>query len=258
MEISEDTLLGEILSNAPSASTLFLILSRMKKEGRLDRVIEECASALEAHPENITIRRLLAETCFETGRVPQAESELSKIITHIDDLVPLYLLQARALVRQEREDEAVEALKLYLAHRPDDEEGLRLFETLRPTEIISGESASPPEKEAFPVEDPTEQAIGLPETEGPEDMATPDMAEDFFRQGNITDAIEVYERVMTLNPEDSESMRRLEELKEMLLDRVIEEKRREDAIEKKERMIGVLEKWLANIREQSGRKMTVT
>lgn len=129
------SLFDEILAGAPSHGTLILVLSRMKEEGHFKRVIQECLKALETYPCDIPVRRLLAETYFESGRISQAESELNRVIAQIDELAaPAYRLQAELLVRQNREREAIAPLKCYLAHRSDDTEARRVLEGLETPE----------------------------------------------------------------------------------------------------------------------------
>ncbi|MDY7036844.1 MAG: hypothetical protein SV375_11870, partial [Thermodesulfobacteriota bacterium] len=64
---TSDDLYNQILNNAPSPGTLFLVLSRLKEEGQLKRVIQECIKALNIYPDDIQIRQLLAESYLKSG-----------------------------------------------------------------------------------------------------------------------------------------------------------------------------------------------
>ncbi|MFC1535462.1 tetratricopeptide repeat protein, partial [Thermodesulfobacteriota bacterium] len=252
MENSEKTLFSEILSSGPSPGTLFLILSRMKEEGRLRKVIEECHKALDVYPHDIRIRRLLAESYLESDQIPQAELELEKVIKQIDGLISSYSLQAEIFIRQKREKEAVEILKIYLAHRPDDDEALRLLDTLQQSEEISAEPLPVMEEVDTPLEDVREGV--LPDYEGGDlpDIATATLAEVYFDQGLIEKAVETYEKVIAKNLDDVQSKRRFDEIRGIMAqDQVAEDKGEDKVREKKEKMITILETWLASIREQS-------
>ncbi|MGD9320343.1 MAG: hypothetical protein PVH99_10275 [Desulfobacteraceae bacterium] len=73
-----DELYRRILADAPSPKTLFHLLSNLKKEGQLRRVIQESVKALNAYPNDIHIRRLLAETYFDApGRDGIGEGQLT-------------------------------------------------------------------------------------------------------------------------------------------------------------------------------------
>jgi tetratricopeptide (TPR) repeat protein len=126
---------NEILAKGPSPGTLLLVLSRMKKRGELKEVIRECRRALSINPDDIHIRRLLAEAYLEEGELSQAGLELEKVTARIDELISCYSLQAEIFHKQGRDREAVQAVKLYLAHRPDDEGGIALLGRLQKADL---------------------------------------------------------------------------------------------------------------------------
>ncbi|MBW1765189.1 MAG: tetratricopeptide repeat protein [Deltaproteobacteria bacterium] len=227
MEISND-LLNKILHNGPSQATLFLILSRMRDEGHLEEVIRECEKALDLYPDAIRIRQLLAEVCIEAGQISKAESELESITSDIDKLAPSYRMLSNLYNRQKKQEESARAQRLYIAHRPDDQEAIDLLETLQPQEP-SLELDEEPETETEIAE-----AADLPE------IATSTLAEIYFNQG-------------PRNPDDNRARQRLEELKRTLEpEEPVEANGKKERIRiKKEKMISVLEKWLAKLREQS-------
>ena len=230
-----ESLLCKILADRPSSGTLVLILSRMKEDGHLKKVIQECIRALRINPDDIPVRRLLAETYLESGQISQAESELSNILTRIDHLVPIYRTLADILIKQKREKEAIDLLNLYLAHRPDDRESNQLLITLQ-SSVIS------------PIEiEPEEVEERLP------DIATATLAEIYFQQNKIREAIEIYEKVIVLKPDDHSSRQRLEELRDMIVRDYRHEKpggevKREGTL----KTISILERWLTNMRKQFG------
>ena len=236
METS-DSFLNGILANGPSPGTLFLVLSRLKEEGRLKEVILECRRALDVHPGDIPIRRLLAETYYESGRIPQAETEMNRVISQIEELMNSYVMQARILVHQKRDEEAVRMLKLYLAHRPDDTEARSLLDNLLA-----------PDKTLM---EPEVEEEGLPE------IATPTLAELYFRQGHIDDAVTTYERILARDPDNMSARQRLDELKGVKDHAPVSERNgKDDTRGKKFKTISILENWLTSIRKQSKEDLT--
>jgi len=247
----KDDLYDRILSEGPSSGTLFLVLSRMKEEGHLRRVIQECIRALSVHPMDLPIRHLLAEAYFQEGLFSQAESELKKVTDGIHGFATSYKLQADLYRRQGRVKEAAEALHVYLAHRPDDEEA---FETLQG--LIPGEKAPPPVPTPPPEEVPSavpEPGEGFVEPGEAEGLATPTLAEVYFNQGLLHESIAVYEKVVSQDPAAERPRQRLLELRAMLepepapapREKVDREK------EKKKRMITILESWLTHMQQMS-------
>jgi tetratricopeptide (TPR) repeat protein len=240
MEMSDD-LYREILSGSPSQATLFLILSRMKREGLLARVINECTKALEAYPDDLRLRKLRAEVCYEAGRVPEAEEDIRTVITKINELARSYRLLADLCIAQGKTDEAVEALKHYLIHWPDDSESCTLLESLAPVKEALPEIPQPHE----------EPAVNSVVEEEPPDMATATLAEVYFSQGKTQEAVEVYEKVVERNPDDPSARARMDELKNILEQGRAQERKREVMIMQKKKMASILDTWLTGIREQS-------
>jgi len=255
-----DDLLNRILTDGPSPGTLLIVLSKIKDEGNLGRVIQGCLNALNIYPNDIPIRQLLAESYFEAGLLSQAEAELEKVTTQMDDLIPIYKLQAEIYRRQRREGEAIDAIGRYLAHRPDDEDALNLLDTLKPPEKAPITEPEATIEEISPtIEEVEEREIESFEEETSPEIATPTLAEIYFDQGQIREAIDIYEKVVTENPEDDHCRQRLHEMKTMMTaDETIEDKGIDKVRRKKEKMIAILEAWLANIQEKAKTVLTVT
>jgi tetratricopeptide (TPR) repeat protein len=248
-----DDLYTQILADGPSPKTLFHLLSNLKKEGQLRRVIQESLKALNAYPNDIHIRRLLAQTYFEAGLISQAEAELDKVSALIGDLTDTYRLQAQIYMKQKRKQEAARSLELYLAHRPDDQEALDFLATLIPEEEAPAQQEPQPLMEQIPAKAEEQEIVedASASEEEPPEIATPTLAEIYFQQGQIDEAINTYGIIVAQDPEDESSKRRLEELKTMIAEQsAVEEKGLDEVRQKKERMIAILESWLGNIREQ--------
>lgn len=248
METMNDRTEG-MLRYSQSQGSLFFLLNKMKEEGRLDDIIQVCLKALDTLPDYFPLRHLLAEIYFEEGFFDQAEAELSKVVSDIDSLISVYKLQAEIYTQKKRYKEAFEALKRYLAHKSDDSEALELLKSI----TIPAESTSIPLEE----EDNSsisEVSSGFATGTGDEDeyseFATPTLAEIFFSQGQINNAIRTYEKILLNDPDDNESKRRLDELKALKS----EEPGMKDMKEDKDsvikvKMISFLEGWLTKIRE---------
>lgn len=353
MEQSND-LFREILNHGPSQSTLLLVLSEMKKEGRYSEVVQQCRKALSMYPEDLHVRTLLAESYLELGFIGLAETELLSVTSRLSDLMVSYKLQAEIFSKQQRTEEALKALNQYLAHKPDDRSALDLLEKMTPlAEKVLLEESQTPEELPFPEKEITEkqmpeteeisedmtqapedeieedllsEAPELPEAmvqagdekleeedllESPEiadelvraaetvfqeesalesleipedieraleketeevptaevstitdvtletqeqdefsDLATPELAEIYYNQGLINEAVSTYEKVLSDKPGDDASRARLAELKALNQDELQHQEKAEDILRaRKEKMITVMEDWLSKIRE---------
>jgi tetratricopeptide (TPR) repeat protein len=262
-----ERLLTDILDRSPSSETLALVLQELKRLGRPRKVIQECIRALQSHPDDLSLRLILAEAYFEEGLVSQAEAEIETATTRMDRYASAYRLQAEIYRSQKRNDGAIRSLKIYLALRPHDEGASALLKELEPAE-------SPPPAEALPAGEETVEPVPVQAAEAPvlkrvepleeeepesrleedalSEIATPTLAEVYVHQGQIQEAIRIYERVIAQNPDDRPSMTRVEELRAMAADEPpLPEQTVPKATQKKQKTIAVLESWLANIRKMS-------
>ena len=253
MDIPENSI-SEILENNPSQGTLYVLLAGMKEDGRYDLVIRECLKALSRFPEDLTLKKILAEAYLGDGHLVEAGAEFGKVIKGIKNLGGAFRSQAEIFVRQKREDEAIDSLKQYLALSPEDEEAAILLEELQATRVISEIEITEENicTDIFESEEPEETEIA--ETQEPQEfpeIITASLAETYFNQGKLAEAREIYEKLTEKDPEDTALKSRLEEIsalmepKEEPEDLQVKNKNRQ----KKERMISILDSWRNNIRE---------
>lgn len=209
---------------ATTPGARLILIGILKKEEKPEKAIKACIKALEYFPDDIDIRKLLIEAYIEQGLIEPAELELTKLCKQIDELASIFKVQAKLFKREGRIEEAINSLKIYLAHHTSDQEAAQLLSEL---------SASI-EKEP----------LALP---------TPTLAEIYYNQGEIEEAVNIYDQVVKAVPDDEKSKVRLNELKEL---KEAEERRKakEGILRRnKLRIIEILEKWLANIEQM---KMT--
>ncbi len=291
MEKSND-FLGEILNYGPSQGTFFLVLKKMKEEGRSSEVIRECQKALSLYPDDLRLRTLLAESYLDLGFIGLAETELATVTSRLGDLVSAYKLQAEIYTKQQRNEEAVWALNQYLVHRPDDHDALDLLDKIKPAaegekpketqaledfahteeerveDIVNSqeedilESVVIPEDITRALEEDFEEEVvvaELPEErfdlEGEDkfaELATTELAEIYYNQGLINEAINTYELALLTNPDDKTSIERLAELKALNVDKPVQQTSADVILrERKKRMITVLEEWMDRVQKLS-------
>ncbi|RPI74134.1 MAG: tetratricopeptide repeat protein [Desulfobacteraceae bacterium] len=166
-------------------------------------------------------------------------------------------IQLEPSFEQDRTPLTDESLETEMAELDLDEEAI---EESKPEPAL--ESSSPktePAPEAEPAEygphnddfyyfavDDTEDLDDLPE------IATPTLAEIYFNQGLVQDALNTYEKVILKNPQDRRSHQRLQEIKAdapaMAASKV---KIKGQNKKKKEKLISILDDWLGKIRNIS-------
>lgn len=217
-----DEIYDEVIDKIATPKARLILIELLKKEGTPQAVIKACNKVLEIYPEDITIRRFLAETYFEQGSLELAEKELEKISRNIDELASVFKFQAELFRKENRIEDAIESLQRYLVHNKSDQDAAELLAELSP--------ASKEEPSALP---------------------TSTLAEIYYDQGELEEAIKIYEQVVKSSPANEKSISRLNELKQIKEDQDRKKTKEEIAQKKRLRLIGILEKWLAAIEQRN-------
>ena len=212
----------EIVDKIATPKARIILLEILKREGKPEKVIQACLKALESFPDDISIRKLLAETYFEQKSIELAKVELEKISKQINELTSVFKLHAELFKEENMVEEAINSLKLYLAHHSNDQDAARLLSELS---------------------DPLKEEVSI--------LPTSTLAEIYYKQGELEEAIKIYTQVVKDFPDDEKYKNRLEELKAIMKTKEPERSHEEILKEKKLTLIGILERWLTNIEKRN-------
>jgi tetratricopeptide (TPR) repeat protein len=219
-----------ILKHGPAQSTLLIILRKMKEDGRIREVLQECIKGLAIYPDDIRLRWLLAECYLELGFLALAENEIVVAGEAIRTLAPVFKIQADLLERQGRLEDASAALETYLGLVPEDPEGIERLRAIKQDEVVHPLQAPPAEEMVS-------------------EIATHTLAEIYESQGQVQAAIDTYRKIVEQHPEDLKARKHLEQLEVARHG----DGETEEPLEKKQdgttKMIRVLEAWLTDIKE---------
>jgi len=211
----------EIIDKIETPSASVILVKLLLKEGKIETAIEACLKALERFPDNMNIRRLLAETYFQQGQMELAEKELEKLADQIGEFTSVFKLQAKLFRKEKKLKEAIRALEVYLVHHKDDKEAAQLLSELTSTGKDEGAVVS-----------------------------TPTLAEIFFNQGALDEAIKVYQQVVEASPDDETSKMRLNELEQINVAEVQKTPGEGATKDRRLELIRILENWLGAIESQ--------
>ena len=228
MDGSRD-ILDEILQNEPSRETLFIVLEKLKREGRWNEVIRTCARFSKIYRDDIRMKMALANAYGKVGFLRMAEEELAGAVEVVENLVPVHKKLAAIYESQGRWEEAACNIRRYLSYFPDDPEALALLE-----KTVSSIHTVP---------------VGENAGDFFDDLASPTIAEIYFDQGQLDAAVSVYEKLIVNNPGDEKSVGRLRELKLLLKSEKTDTLHEKEEVRNKEKMIEILERWLPRIKE---------
>lgn len=210
-----DETYNKIMDKIATPQSNLLLIELLKDQGDTSSLIKACLKSLKIFPNDIAVRKILAETYFEQGYAGLAEGEIDTICNEIDTFTKIYKTKAKLYKKEGRFDEAIETLKLYSGHCPDDQEAKELL-----SELIAHKGE--------------EKSV----------LITPTMAEIYFNQGEIEEAINIYREIVKAFPDDKQYRTRLNELENMNEPQKEDEIERDMAKEKKLRLISKLETWL--------------
>jgi len=209
----------ELVSKIVTPEARLLLVETLKKQGNPQAVIQACKTVLDTFPDDIGIRSLLAESYFEEGSLDLAETETEKIVHYIHKLSYIFKFQAELFRRQNRPDKARDSLKLYLAHNQGDQQASDLLEEI---------SQPQEEPSAFP---------------------TSTLADLYYQQGELGEAIKVYEQVVAASPDNEKAKHRLGELRVEHAAQEAKMERAQLTRKRKRKLLGILERWLAAVEE---------
>lgn len=248
---NQDALFDRIVKHGASSGTLRILLAEYKKNSSPGKTLQECLKAVRIYPQDPFLMQMLAESYAEMGFLSQAEIELEKLTAGMDVLIDAYKLQAKIYQKQNRREEALRCLRIYLAHRPEDGEALEAFETLQPPppamEAPAFETKAPAPRERSELGQETTEP---PEEKALSEIATSTLAEVYINQGEIEEALKIYQRVLTQNPENERTRNRVEELNALLSPQPSAFGEAPDRVRRnKERAVAVLETWLRDLRK---------
>ena len=214
MALSDETY-NKIMDTIARPQSNLSLIELLRDQGNTGNLIKACLKSLETFPDDIAVREILAEIYLEQGYAGLAEGEIDTICRKIDELSKIYKIKAKLFKKEGRFDEAMESLRLYSAHCPDDQEANGLL-----SELVA---AAGEEKSV---------------------LITPTMAEIYFKQGEIEEAINIYREIVKAFPDDKQYRTRLNELEAMNEPQKVDEGEKDTTKEKKLKLISILEKWL--------------
>lgn len=252
MDIPENGI-NEILDNNPSQGTLHILLPALAKEGQYLRVIRECRKCLLRFPEDYEIRKILAEAYFAEGRLLEAEAEADCIIAGIEELSEIYRLKEDILATRNRKDDEAGSIRDDVSTFPEDNNGA----SVSPADIT--EEAVP--EDTADIDSETAD-VPAEETEEFPEIITVTLAETYFEQERLEDAVDIYNKLIIKHPEDTAIRERLDELTALMHGEETGEEDNaqssgiDEGREKKEKVIAILDTWRKNLREAAAKEVS--
>lgn len=233
MALEDIEKLKERVEKNPTSNLFVILAEEYKKAGMLDDALDVLIRGLERLPGYMSARVALGKIFLEKGMLYEASEEFEKVVSAIPD--NLYAHKKLAEIYRDigESDRAIREFKTLLSLNPGDEEAARNLAELEGRGIsqpeitgITGEEKPfevPISKELVEEEVYKESEIAAGEIEetlkkevSEEPRLSLGDAEAYISQGSYMKAMDVYERILSVEPNDVRVLQRAEELKALL------------------------------------------
>jgi tetratricopeptide (TPR) repeat protein len=233
MALEDIERLKEKVDKDPNSKLFIPLAEEYKKAGMFDEAIGVLARGLERQPEYMSARVSLGKIYLSRSMLEEARAEFEKVISNIPDNLYAHRKLAEIYRNLGEKDRAVKEFKTVLKLNPRDEWAVTSLSD------IEGEPELPKEPEkAKSAETILSEAEELHEEEPfsfksifKEDVAVEDQkeynvseqpflsiydADPYISQGKYVEAMSIYRKLLSLEPEDVHVLQRVEELKALL------------------------------------------
>ncbi len=244
---SEITELRKKLEENPDSLVFAPLADAYRKQGNLEEALNVCKKGLEKHPNNASARVVLGRIYQGQGKTEDAASELKKVLELDPENLMAHSLLGSIFVEKGDHQAAIEEYQKILTLNPDDEETQKALR--QAIEKAAGEPrpTSPSKKEALPSEK---------RTLSKDSTATLTIAELYLKQGHYDRAIEVYQELLSIDPQNLMLRQKLAEVverrqKESIVDPAASKLKKNEFVKPPDQKEDVLEEALRDGKRQA-------
>ncbi len=241
--------LKEKVERDPSSKLFVALAEEYKKIGMLDEAIEILINGLERLPRYMSARVSLGKIYLEKGMLDEASAEFEQVVSAIPDNLYAHKKLAEIYRDLNETDKAIREFKTLLDLNPEDIEAAKDLAVLegggtaqqrrkRAEEMPKEEKVSDiSTSEGFLRESGVsnlgaEEELGEERAESEQKFSTEEVfqesrvalqpqvriedAESYISQGRYNEALDVYEKLISMEPDNLSVLQRMEELKILL------------------------------------------
>ncbi len=227
--------LREKVDKDPNSKLFIPLAEEYKKAGMYDEAIDVLIKGIERQPGYMSAHVSLGKIYIERDMLKEAKSEFEQVVSAIPDNLYAHKKLAEIYRDLGETDKAVEEFKTVLQLNPTDEwaainladikgEPKPHLEVQEPSieveeETILAESEVSAETEEEKPEGPVSEEI-KEGVEEPPDVSQPNLspgdADPYILQGKYMEAMNIYRKLLSIEPDNMQVMQRIEELKTLL------------------------------------------
>lgn len=184
------------LDTNPESLVFVPLAEAYRKSGMLDEAIETCQKGLKYHPTYMSGRIVLGRSYMEKGMMQEAAEEFKKVASADVNNIMAHSLLAQICMKRQQYAEAIKEFQKVLTLNPED--GLAQEMLNKALELASQHNSTQPKPSPAVKESDKRQNLNK--------------AEEFSKQGDINNAIKIYQLILEADPENLVVRQRLKDL----------------------------------------------
>lgn len=200
--MSEIAELKKKLEESPDSLVFISLADACRKNGDLDEALKVCKKGLEKHPSNASARIVLGRIYVDQSKTAEAIQEFEKILELDPENMMAHSLLGSVYIKKGDYQAAIDEYQKILSLNPDDEE----IQAFLKKAIEQAASAQKPgaETKSKPVTEEKKTATST-------STASLTMADLYLKQDHVDKAIEVYEELLSQDPQNQVVRQKLSE-----------------------------------------------
>jgi tetratricopeptide (TPR) repeat protein len=226
MALNELERLKERVDKDPSSKLFVPLAEEYKKAGMFEEAVDVLMKGLERHPNYMSARVSLGKIYIEKEMLNKAGQEFEKVVSVIPDNLYAHKKLAEIYKNLDNRNKAVEELRVVLRLNPTDEAAAKSLASLEEGFAVKPEAQETAEvftveeePSEIPVSEQTketeiEESFDKGVSEGPRVRIRD--ADIFISQGRYTEALDIYKKILSIEPSNTYVLQRIEELRALL------------------------------------------
>lgn len=194
------------LNSNPESLVFVPLAEAYRKSGMLDEAIETCLKGLQIHPSYMSARMVLGRAYMEKKMYEEAATEFKKVASADVNNIMAHSLLGQNYLLQAKYADAIKEFQKVLALNPDDGNAQQM---LAKALELAKSSAPKPEAPAAPAPAAGAKSAADAERDKKQNLTR---AEELSRQGDIDNAVKLYQLILEADPENLVVRQRLKDL----------------------------------------------
>lgn len=208
------------LASNPQSLVFVALADAYRRAGMLDDAIATCEGGLVHHPRHMSAHVVLGKAHFEKKQYDRAANQFRQVLENDPENLVGHTTMAQIQSALGNVAEAIREYEVAVALSPADESLVAALGDLRRVEANSPVSI-PPAAMAAAVSAGTDRTAAkvpptVPAPAGAprerDELATLTVADIYVKQGFLQEAIEIYQKILAVDPSNQEAQSRLEQV----------------------------------------------